>query len=149
FAVGRLAARTGGVGLHLIVDNDTMAGTRLVVPAGTRERPTFDTLPVDADRPSQPWEEARVLDRGLLTSFGHRAEVAMAPWGITPIAATTWNDAVAGVDRTGLLRDAFTSVRHHLERQWGLSNLELPLSRLCTLDPFLWFTAHILAQLPR
>jgi hypothetical protein len=30
-----------------------------------------------------------------------------------------------------------------------LFNLELPISRLCTLDPFLWFAGHIFAQLPR
>ena len=36
-----------------------------------------------------------------------------------------------------------------IERQWGAGNLELPISRLCELDPFLWFVGHVLAQLPR
>ncbi|HEX6986011.1 MAG TPA: hypothetical protein VF170_11580, partial [Planctomycetaceae bacterium] len=30
----------------------------------------------------------------------------------------------------------------------GLHNLELPMSRLCESDPFLWVAGHVLAQLP-
>src|SRR5207244_6467978 len=42
-----------------------------------------------------------------------------------------------------------TAARSAWERQWGVANLELPVSRLCTLEPFLWFAAHLLAHLPR
>jgi hypothetical protein len=30
-----------------------------------------------------------------------------------------------------------------------VSNLELPISRICETEPFLWFASHVLAQLPR
>lgn len=163
FAVGGVAARAGGIPLHLVVDNDTLPGTRLIVPSGPRERPVLDTIPVDAERPAQPWEEARVLDRELFESFAGRAANALAPWGVRPMAIDLWQDAIAGAHLTasdpsnrpanefpgGSLRDAFTTIRHRLENRWGLYNLEVPLSHLCQLDPFLWFTGHILAQLPR
>ncbi|MEX0718397.1 MAG: hypothetical protein WD066_17515, partial [Planctomycetaceae bacterium] len=47
---------------------------------------------------------------------------------------------------TGGLRDAFTAVRHRIERDWGTRNLELPLSMMCELDPFLWFASHLLVR---
>ncbi|MCC7420154.1 MAG: hypothetical protein IT428_07740 [Planctomycetaceae bacterium] len=164
FAVAGIAARAGGIPLHLVVDNDTLPGTRLIVPSGPRERPVLDTIAVDVERPAQPWEEARVLDRGLFESFARRAGEALKPWGVRPMAIDLWQDAVAGAHLTaainpsrrsagelpgGSLRDAFTTIRHRLENRWGLQNLEVPLSHLCQLDPFLWFTGHILANLPR
>ena len=36
-----------------------------------------------------------------------------------------------------------------VEADWGVRNLELPLSDLCETDGFRWFACHILAQLPR
>jgi hypothetical protein len=39
--------------------------------------------------------------------------------------------------------------RHRLEGAWGLSTLEVPESVVCRSEPFGWFAAHLLAQLPR
>jgi hypothetical protein len=53
------------------------------------------------------------------------------------------------LDRSTRLCDCLTAARSGLERRWGLENLELPMSRLCELDSFLWFASHIFAHLPR
>lgn len=149
FAIGALAERTGGTALHLIVDNDTLSTTRIRVPAGSRERPQIETVPFDDDRPTQPWEDAQIINRPLFDSTGDRLLEHMAVWKSEPLIGEMWPAAVEEASRSTSLRDALTAARHLQERRWGLTNLELPLSRLCELDPFLWFASHIFAQLPR
>ena len=39
--------------------------------------------------------------------------------------------------------------RHALEATWHNDTLELPQSAVCGLSEFAWFTAHLLAQLPK
>lgn len=149
FALGELARHARGTALNLVIDNDLSGSGRIRVPAGDAARPTIAALPWDAERPVQPWEEVQVLDRDLFGSFGERAARHMAAWGIEPLAHAMWSDAVRQIDRAPHVRDAFTALRAAQERRWGTANLELPLSRLCELDPFLWFAGHILAHLPR
>ena len=149
FGIGELAARVGGVALNLVIDNDTISTSRLRVPGGSRSRPRYETIPFDADRLTGPWEEAHILDRELFQSFGEGIVGQMLRWNVDPLAADIWPDAVQQMQQSTLLRDCLTAARHRLERRWGLENLELPISRMCELDPFLWFTSHILAHLPR
>ncbi|MGH7129846.1 MAG: hypothetical protein ACREIV_14850, partial [Planctomycetaceae bacterium] len=154
FAIGEMAARAGGVALHLIIDNDTLSTTRLRVPTGDRAQPVIDAVAFDADRPAQPWEEAAVLDPALFDSFAERVAEPMRSWGVRPLLLEMWPDAAAHFQehaspQAASLRDGLCAARHRLERRWCLNNLELPLSRLCALDPFLWFTGHVLAHLER
>jgi len=149
FAISELAARSGGVALNLVIDNDTLSTSRVRVPSGSRDQPGNEIIAFDVDRNPQPWEDVRIEDIALFESFADRVAAGMASWQVTPLVTDIWPDAVRVERETGLLRDAFTAARHGLERRWGLQNLELPLSRLCTLDPFFWFASHIFAQLPK
>ncbi len=149
FAIGELASHSNGLGLNLVVDNDTFSNTHVRVPVGDRNHPAVDRIPFDVERPTQPWENAEILDRSVFEQFGDRAVTAMRHWNIEPLAMDFWKDAVAHADRTLSLVDCLTAARNRLERRWGLNNLELPISRLCGLDPFLWFASHLLAHLPR
>jgi hypothetical protein len=149
FAMGALAARTGGVGLNLVVDNDTLSSTGIRVPAGTAESPRYETILFDAPRAAQPWEDAVVEDRTLFGTFGQRVTDAMRPWGERPTIEEAWPDAVAFAEGSRNLPDCLTAVRHRQEVRWGVRNLELPVRRMCEQPSFLWFAAHILAQLPR
>lgn len=148
FGLGRLADETGGVGVNLIVDNDTFSTSRIRVPAGDRSRPVVETVPFDVERAVQPWEGAEITDAEMFASFGDRVADAMRHWGVDPLAGEIWSDAVAHFQRSPRLADCLTAVRHRLERRWEVGNLELPISRMCELDPFLWFASHLLAQLP-
>lgn len=149
FAVHELARRSGGVGLNLVIDNDLCASVRIRIPQGGNRSLHFGTLPFDADRPPQPWEEARVVAMDLFRSFGSRAEEAMRPWNILPLAVDIWPRAVAHAEATPRLGDCLAAARVQTERAWGAANLELPIRRVCELPPFLWFAAHLLAELPR
>jgi len=149
FALGALAERTNGVGLNLVIDNDTLSSEHLQVPAGTHERPTIETIAFDRERNPQPWEEIQIIDEPLFSSFGDRVAEAMSHWQIDPLIQEIWPDATDPSLETHLLRDRLTAARARLERRWGLANLELPISRLCALEPFQWFAGHLFANLPR
>jgi hypothetical protein len=149
FVVGALARREQGIGLNLVVDNDTLSTTAVRVPAGTRNLPRIDQILFDEPRSTRPWEEARLIDRSLFETFPARVEEKLSDWGIHPLLGEFWPAAVRQADRSDRLADCLTAARNQWERRWGNRNLELPLSRLCRLDPFLWFTSHLLAHLPR
>jgi hypothetical protein len=148
FAISNLAAQTDGVALNLVIDNDILSASHIRVPGGDRDHPVNETIPFDEGRPAQPWEEIEIQNREVFESFGNRVVRKMNRWNIKPLAASIWPDAVNQLEQSTLLRDSLTAARHRLERRWGLANLELPISRLCTLDPFLWFASHLLAHLP-
>src|SRR5262245_10786468 len=149
FALGALAGQAGGVGLNLVVDNDTLSSTGIRVPAGTSESPRYETILFDVPRAAQPWEDAVIEDRTLFGTFGQRVADAMRPWRARPLIEGSWSDAVAFAERSQILPDCLTSVRHLQEVRWGVRNLELPVRRMCEQPAFLWFASHLLAQLPR
>lgn len=149
FAVARLASRLGAVSLNLVVDNDTLAASLIRVPTGTVENPQSIDVPFDIPQSKQPWENVEVQDSGLFRSFPERVREVIRGWGFTPLLETFWPRVLRFHDSTPRLADAFTAARNQQEREWGAANLELPLSRLCQLPPFLWFMCHVLAHLPR
>lgn len=148
FVTAKLASSCG-IGINLVVDNDTLSATSIRVPTGTGDSPRMDLVPFDDPRPTQPWEEVRILNRDLFRSFPDRVERSLAGWGFQPMLRDFWLVAAQHAEKTDRLSDVLTAARATCERRWGAGNLELPLSRLCRLDPFLWFSAHILAHLPR
>jgi hypothetical protein len=149
FALGALAAQSGGVGLNLVVDNDTLSSTAIRVPAGTAESPHYEAIPFDAPRVALPWEDALVEDRAQFADFGRLVTDAMRPWGVSPVIADVWADAVAFSGMSRSLPDCLTAARHRQEARWGGRNLELAVRQMCAQPSFLWFASHILAQLPQ
>ena len=148
FAVHRLAAGGDGVGLNLVVDSDTLSSTAIRVPSGTRDAPTTVLVPFDEPRPREPWQEARIKSRPLFDSFADRVRGALGDFGFEPLVGVYWPAAVERSRETDLLAECLTAARSRWERSRGIENLELPISRLCELEPFQWFACHILARLP-
>ncbi len=149
FAIHHLSQATGGLGLNLVIDNDTVTHRQIRVPVGNRQQPSTQTLAFDSPEAACPWEEAKIADLEEFQSFGQRATEAMRAWGITPLVSEIWPDAIQEARRSGSLRDALTAARMKLEHRFGLSNLEVPLSKVCETEAFSWFTAAILTRLPR
>lgn len=148
FAVAKLAQKTRSTGINLIVDSDTMASCRIRIPGGSPDRPIFETIEFDLPREVLPWEEARILDEDLLASFADRCEAALNrfPEAGTPLLSSVWPQAVREGRRSGSLSETLSLPRMLLERQLGHGNLELPVSRLCQLEPFSWFAADLLLR---
>lgn len=147
-AIHRLAQRVQGTSVHLIVDNDASGQATISIPAGSPARPRLQPLAFDAPRAAQPWESAVIQVPALFTTFADRVTEALAPWGITPVVQTAWPAAVAQLRRQSHLVPALTAARVSMERQWGVQNLELPLSRVCQLPPFHAFVLGIIERLP-
>ncbi len=150
FAAAGLARLHRGVALNLIIDNDTLESTRLRIPVGPPSAPRIERIPFDADRPAQPWEDATIIDRACVREFGSRVcQLLREGWSYEPLLARCWPAAVRQADVSPRLCDLLTAARVAGERDHGLKNLELPMSRICETEPFRWFAAHLFAHLPR
>ncbi|HUG20515.1 MAG TPA: hypothetical protein VMM56_16120 [Planctomycetaceae bacterium] len=149
FTIGGLAKKLDAVSLHLIVDNDAFSSCAIQVPTGGHEELRLLSIPFDRGHPAnRPWEGAPVRDRGLFSAFAADVQSVMHSWEIEPELAQIWPIAIENMNRNRSLPTCLTAARHALEREWGLDNLEVPLSRICDTKPFFWFAAHLLAHLP-
>lgn len=143
--IGKVARQTSGLSLNLIVDNDLVSSTSIRVPQGTRSAPSLIEVDFDAAMTQQPWEETVVQDRELFSSFSDRVESALQNWpGLeSPLLKNIWPAAVSHLRVSDRLADCLTAARHAQEQRFGVENLELPISRMCTTGPFLWFASYL------
>lgn len=148
FVLSGLSQKVGAVPLHLIVDNDSLSSCEIAVPTGTLQSPLLQKMPFDAEHPSQPWEGATVLDQSLFRSFPQRVEEKMNGWGFTPLLDRCWSAAVEAMERGESLPFCLTAARHQQECEWGLDNLELPLSEVDETNVFRHFMFDLLSHLP-
>jgi hypothetical protein len=150
FAASGLARGFQGSSLNLIIDNDMLVSTRLRVPVGPQSAPQIQQIPFDTDRPAEPWEESKILNRPLFQEFGSRVAGRMREnWSVNPLLEQGWSAAVQQASVSHRLCDVLAAVRVAIERQHDLTNLELPMSRLCETAPFRWFVAHLMSNLTR
>lgn len=145
FLLCGLARKTGGIGLNLIVDNDTLKSASLHFPAfteGNASSVRLESLAYDLFSGEMPFEERPILDPELFRSFPARSKALWQNWGYEPLLASAWREAKT-------IRDAFVASRLDCERAWGCHNRELLVSRLSQSNAFQRFARHILADLPR
>lgn len=149
FAAAGIAERLGGSVLNLIVDNDIYSRPAIDVPAGTRAEPRKEGIQFDVPQRPRPWERTAVKDIATFRAFSGRVANRMRTWHIQPVVEQAWQAASERATLGGSVPECLSVARHAVEADWGLHNLELPMSRLCESDPFLRFASHLLAQLPR
>ena len=85
-AAAGLAQQTQGVGLNIIVDNDTVGSQALAVPTGTAENPRVERVAYDSSHPQQPWEELTVSDPDSFCTFGDRVTEKLGKLANCPAA---------------------------------------------------------------
>jgi hypothetical protein len=149
FATAGLAQACGGFGLNLIVDNDVLKSTTLRVPH--REGPSLrvERIAFDDGFGEIPFEDLKVQNEQVFASFRDRVRERLDPAIADPLIDDFWPRALrhgTETDRVGL---RFALARREIEGSWNTHNLELPISLLCQTESFLWFAAHLMAQLPR
>lgn len=149
FALGWLARQHAAQAVNLIIDSDTIKDATLRVPGGSVHQPRLAAIPYDDPGPAIPYEERPILNRQLLESFGRRAADWLRPLVRHPLLESFWPMVVARADSSGNLGACLAQARHQLEERWSAATLEVPQSRVCDLPSFAWFTAHLLAHLPR
>jgi hypothetical protein len=148
FALAELASRHGAAAVNLIVDNDMLSDTSLRVPTGSVAAPHAVQVPFDRPDPKIPYEERRIEDRELFSSFGGRVVEQLAPLVANPLMAQYWPLVRARAEQNDNLGACLAQARHQLEGLWGLETLEVPQSRVCAGEAFQWFIAYLLARLP-
>lgn len=150
FAAHAVADQTRGTGLNLIIDNDTFSTATLQAPAGTSASPHIDFISFDRPQPQQPWEEVLIADLPRFQAFGDQTAARIqADWGYTPLISSGWSAAATEAKRSGRLCPALTSARVAVERSAGVTNLEVPMSRVCETEAFSRFAAAILVEINR
>lgn len=149
FALDRLAAQHDAVPINLVIDSDTVKSAAVRVPGGTPQAP--GAVEISYDRPSGeiPHEERRLLDREMFDSFADRTAEQIEPLVRDPLLRDFWPLAIERAGASENLGSCVAQARHQFEGHLGLQTLELPQSRVCELPAFHWFTAHLLAHLPR
>lgn len=150
FAASALAHRTGGIAINLIIDNDLCDGVRIRIPSRSTSGPHVELIPFDAPQAPRPWEEVTVTDRGIYSEFGARLTRHMKDnWSFEPMLARYWAAAQEQLTTSRRVCDGISAARAFAERDCGLNNIELPMSRVCETSPFRWFAAYLLTNLPR
>jgi hypothetical protein len=151
FALNAFADRHDGIPLNLIVDNDHQHPPIVRVPVLSDSPEHVHAVAVEYDRPGRelPYEEYRIADRGMFETFPERLKHKVCDWGFEPFAFAVWPKLKTELDRGATLAEAVSRVRRGIERQWGVTNLELPVSRLAETRAFAEFAKSILSELPR
>lgn len=149
FAIADVARRVSGIGLNLIVDNDTPKSSAIRVPSKTASG--LRALPVqfDAAGGEAPYEDWVLKDPSEFRTFPDRVRAAMVRGVADPILDSFWPLALRAGDATNRVGLRFAAARRGIEAAVGVRNAETPLSGVCQTDAFLWFACHLLAHLPR
>ena len=149
FLTSTLSERLSAVTINLLIDNATVNTPAIKVPSGTSANAVIETIAFDQTTSPIPFEARSVLDHDLFTSFAGRVKEATSAWLDDPLVEALWPHVIEGEQATGNLGLALARGRHLLEQQWGIHNLDVPLSTVCNGESFCWFLAGILSQLPR
>jgi hypothetical protein len=151
FVLHAVAVRHGCAPLNVVVDNDMVKSAAMRVPVLSDDPTEVTAINVPFDRPrgDRPHEEYHVTDRALFDSFPERLSEYTRSWGFEPLAHQIWPMIVAEIDRGSTLGTAASRVRRSLERRWGVTNFELPVSRLAATQAFADFLFTVLADLSR
>src|SRR5262249_49497909 len=144
-ALNVFARRHGRTPLNLIVDNDTAKTAVVRMPADGH----LVRVPFDHWQGEIPYEERRVLDEKSFAGFPEAAAPYYRKWPFAPILPEFWSEVRRQARRPPLMGERLAAARRSFERCWGVDNFELPLSRLCGIEPFAWFVCHLLEDLPR
>jgi hypothetical protein len=141
FELHRLVKRVNGVGLNLIVDNDTLKSTSVRLPryhAEIPERVQLQRVYFDETQGERPYEDYSIRAPEVWQSFPDRVSDITSNWGNQPILSDVWPQCSELP-----IGELFSRMRRKQEREWGCLNWELPISRLARTESFKLFTRLI------
>lgn len=144
FAAGSLAQKLVGRGVNVIVDNDTLKSTSIRVPAGTPAAPYFATVAFDQANSEIPFEERFIVDEEAFEHFADRVLEEMGQYSHRPLIGTFWKEVLSARKKSANIGQLFSVARRRIEHRWGLRNLEVPLSTLCSTRSFCLFAADLI-----
>ena len=145
FALHGLAQAHDGFSLNLVVDNDAAKPPLLHLPAGEH----VVSVPYDHWQGESPYEDRRVVDEALFATLPQRIQPHVTGWPFAPLLPALWREAMQQRDATPLLGERIARARRAIERKWGCTQAEVPLSRLCQGEAFACFACHLVSDARR
>jgi len=149
FALHRWSMENGGIGLQILIDADVPKSFGLSVPGGSVAHPQRMHIDLDHRKDRIPYEAWEVQDITEFESFGDRVTQFIAPLIGDPFIRRYWPRVLKRAKVVRKVGLCLAQARHQFEAEWGSQTLELPQSEVCKSNSFHWFTAHLLANLPR
>jgi len=159
--IQHLARKLGGIGINMIVDNDTCNRGFIYIPALSEKPASIRKVALIKNKDNVAYEEIALDDIGMLLQF--KDEV------ISFLRKNVLNENVKTA--VGYMQDTFeefinrimeyhrrgcvgmvgllTSARSELEEDFSIANLEVPVSWMCDTDGFYHFFLHILYNADR
>ena len=144
FMLSRLARENGAVGINLLVDNDLGNSTRIKVPTGSQQQPEIKLIAYDRPGAAQPFEGRAVSSIELWENFGASVAETISPWIANPIIQTFWPVVLENGKRGMGPEYAIAAARHSMEQGDENQTFEIPLSRVCDTDSFVFFATHLI-----
>ena len=143
FVLDSVASLAGAIPINLVVDNDLCESLRIRTAQMNDRNKTATYLSIDQAAPAIPFEARGVIDRQHFENFGRELTETAIPLIDAPLIQTLWPEVMrASADLP--LPASIAAGRHQIEVQNGLTNLELPISQLCTSESFAAFLARII-----
>ncbi|QDU27703.1 hypothetical protein ETAA8_27920 [Anatilimnocola aggregata] len=158
FVLSEIARQPNTLSINLTVDNDTAGSASIRIPAGSRENPHYEEVPIDEPGENIPFEERRIVSAQAVRDFAVRLRQKFDPsqWfktGHSPalLVDQLWKylELPKNGDTPFPLGETLARARHRLEQDFGLSTLELPLSHVVCTFEFRSFALHLFLNLPR
>ena len=149
FVIDRWAMENKGIGLQILIDTDAPKSMGIYAPVGSLTEPSVEYIPLDRRLDRIPYEAWKIGDSAEFASFGDRISQCVAPLIDDPFINRFWPKVLERADTVDQIGLCIAQARHQVEGEWCLQTLELPQSEICKGDAFRWFTAHLLAHLPR
>lgn len=146
FVLHEMSQSTGCIGINLVVDNDHSPLRAINVPAGTVDAPELKLVKFDSRSSNGPFESEKLHSRTTFDSFADRVAEAIGPFVSGPLVNELWPYCVDSIEAMQKPSLAIAAGRHRLEADYGLQNLEVPLSQICQTDSFTRFTSEVLVR---
>ncbi len=146
FVAAHLAEEQNGVAVHLVIDNDLPRGLSVRCPTRADGKIVIQRCPIDLGGPLWPYEDRPVRDQELFRSAGERLGQTISQLVPGALIADYWPLVLQAADRRAALGYTLAEARHRFEERFGLHTLEIPLSRVCQLEPVRWWWAWLFGQ---
>lgn len=151
----------GGIGVNMIVDNDACNMGFMYVPILSEKSASVGKVALVRNKDYVAYEEIVFDDFGIIHQFKGEVINLLSKNILREDIKTTMEDMQdmfgqfinrigeyyqqGCSDMVGLL----TAARRSLEEDYGIDNLEMPVSRMCGTDGFYHFLLHILFEAER
>ena len=144
--VNSIAKRVNGIGINIIVDNDAGNDNCLNIPDINDLNSSVEEIEYHPGIRNLAFEEIRYADLTQLPTFKERVLKSLHNPDIKKTFEDFMSMTIKLSGETLQFSDLFTYARYAFLTEFGINNLEVPVSHISETDSFLNFFLHITAN---